>query len=338
MSTTTLAIACMIALILGTLRVQAANDDCEFLREAIREVAEGGVVHIPVGTFECRRPVAIDRDDITLAGAGRGLSILKLAAGAHAPLLVVGHLQTVQDQSGNFVTGRRVTGVRVRDLSLDGNRWQQDVRKECGASECDGDSYSVRNNGLTIRGASNVIVERVASYANISGGLVTEKYCDNLLVQDFEAHDNFFDGFAGYETVNSEFRTLKLYRNRGAGISLDLNFNLNRFVDVSVFDSGDVGVFARHVHGNSFTNLKVLRSGNHGVFLAQDRSAKDCAYDNDFVSLTIRYSEKSGFRMNDRCSGNRIRSGSDLCFNIGGPISESSGGSVVLEGGIACVN
>lgn len=333
------ALVCMAALILGAIGARAeasAPDGCEFLRAALREAAPGDVVRVPAGVFECRRPVVLDRDHVTLAGAGRGLSVLRLAPGSHAPLLIVGDPRTLRDAAGNFVTGRRVTGARVRDLSLDGNRWRQDARKECGAGECEGDSHSVRNNGLTVRGASDVVIERVASYANVSGGLVTEKYCARLRVEDFEAYDNFFDGFAGYETVDSDFVNLKLYRNRGAGISLDLNFNRNRFAGVAVADSGDVGVFARHVHGNLFNDLSVLRSGNHGLFLARALGVDSCAYDNEFAGLTVRHSEKAGFRLNDDCPGNRVRAGGDLCLNMGGAVSESHPGHLIVEGGVAC--
>lgn len=332
-----IALVCMIALVMGALNVRAAQaDECEFLRRELRAAPVHGVVHVPEGTFECARPLVIDRDDVTLAGAGRGRTTLRLAPGTHAPLLIVGDARTIRDANGNFVAARRVRNVGVRDLSLDGNRWRQDARKECGGAVCEGDSYSVRNNGLTVRGATDVRIERVESFANVSGGLVTEKYCERLWVEDFEAYDNFFDGFAGYETVDSDFRRMRLTRNRGAGISLDLNFNANRFADVVIENSGDVGIFGRHARANRFENVIIQRSGNHGVFLARAEEATSCARDNEFWSLNVQRSERAGFRLNDACPGNRVRAGSDLCLNMEGAFSESSPGSLIVEQGVAC--
>lgn len=234
------------------------------------------------------------------------------------------------------MTARRVRNIIVSGFTLDGNRKNHDPKKECGEKSCDGDTDSVRNNGITIRGASNIRIENVVAHSTISGGMVTEKYCDHLFVRNFESYDNYFDGLAGYETEQSKFEGLYLHNNRGAGISIDINFSHNIIRDSRLHDNGDVGIFARSLKGNFFVRLDIQRSGNHGVFLADDGRPHSCAEHNVFISVTINGSKGAGIRMNNHCLGNLVAKDSNLCGNRDGAVSEAVSGSVIMTSGVAC--
>jgi hypothetical protein len=285
----------------------AVSDGCDFIRQELAALpAAGGEIHIPAGTFECRAKINIKKSNITLRGAGRYLTTLRLADKSPSPLLVIGDDKIIQDAVGNWVTATRVEHIEVSDLSLDGNLTNQDPTKECGNGLCDGDVSNIRNNAITIRGASYVNLFRVTAHAAISGGLVTEKYCDHLHVKDFSSYENYFDGFAGYQTVDSLFENVDLSRNHGAGISIDIDFNGNKFSGGSLANNRDVGIFARFIKNVIFENLSILQSGNHGVFMAESGHPNSCANDNEFRSVHIAGSKGFGIEIASACTGNKV--------------------------------
>lgn len=295
------------------------KDECQFIRDKIDSLSKaGGVVKIPAGTYTCKAPIIIARDNVMLKGAERTKTILRLADYVHVPLLVVGHPHTIV-REGNLETPWRVKNIVVKDMTFDGNRAKHYVSRECGETHCDGDVTSIRNNAISIRGASHVTIQDVTAHSSISGGLVTEKTCDNLKIINFESHSNFFDGFAGYETEDSEFINVNLHNNRGAGISIDIRFNNNVFKGGQLYMNNDVGIFARDLHGNRFEDLKIINSGSFGVFLASTFAGKPelCARDNTFSGVKIVGSGKQAFRVNDSCAGNRIENKSFFRGNLG---------------------
>ena len=315
----------------------ASAYDCANIRSDLANLpAAGGTIEIPAGTYDCDASIVINRSHVKIKGAGQKLVILRLADQVHAPLIVVGEPQIIKDTNGNYVTAHRVSDIQISDLTLDGNRLNHDEKKECGEHICEGDPSGVRNNGITIRGANDVLIENVTTKSMISGGLVTEKYCSNLKVKNFESYDNFFDGFAGYQTENSEFSGLNLHHNLGAGISIDIDFNNNVIIDSELHDNHDVGIFARNLTGNQFIRVSIQRSGNHGVFMAEAEAPNSCARNNTFVDVQINDSKFAGFRLNNNCPGNKIIGQSNLCGNSAGGVSEETRGILGLAASVSC--
>lgn len=321
------------------------GDDCDFIRAAIAALPpQGGAVSIPAGTYNCSAPIIIDRDNVIVRGAGEDKVTIRLTDHVHAPMIIIGDPHTIQNEKKEYVAKKRVQNIEVSDLTLDGNQKNHDPKKECGEATCDDNADSVRNNGITIRGATNVTVENVTAHSMISGGLVTEKHCRDLRVRNFTSYNNVFDGLAGYETENSDFSNLYLHNNIGAGISLDIQFNNNVIRDSKLHDNKKLGIFARDLKGNHFIRIDIQRSGEHGIFLANAKSAQDaekaCAIDNTFDSVIINGSKQSGFRMNDACEGNSIVGPSNLCDNKEGGVSESdeAKGSVIVSTEVVCVD
>ncbi len=317
--------------------LNASAYDCDTLTADVNALPEsGGTVLIPAGSFDCHRPVIINRSHVQIRGAGQGKTILRLADQVHAPLVVIGEPQIIIDALGNYVTAKRVSDIMVSDLTLDGNRLNHDEKKECGENICEGDPTGVRNNGITIRGASEVTIMNVTTHSMISGGMVTEKYCRNLKVKNFESYDNFFDGFAGYQTEDSVFSGMKLHNNLGAGISIDIDFSRNLIVDSELNDNRDVGIFARNLSGNRFLRVSIQRSGNHGVFMAEAEGKNSCARDNTFEDVNINGSKLAGFRLNNNCPGNKIIGTSNLCGNKSGGVSQETNGVLGLSAQVSC--
>jgi hypothetical protein len=273
-------------------------DDCQFMRDQIANAAIQEVV-VPAGTYVCLRPVVINRSGVTMRGQGR--PTLKLADNAQSPLLVMGGLD--DDATG---VPTPVTGLLVEGLSLDGNRAKQ--AGECWGGACGGSgTASVHNNGLTLRGVNDSTVRDVEITGARSGGLVTERDCSNLHVQDLKARDNFFDGLSVNWTRDSLFENLELSSNGYAGLTMDTKVTGNVFRTGSVSANRDAGIFLRNAIGNRFEGLTVAANGSHGVYLSDtDGKAGTCASDNVFSRVESRSNGRDGFHMDAVCPGNRL--------------------------------
>jgi Pectate lyase superfamily protein len=303
---------------------QAATAQCAAIQQAINALpARGGEVVIPAGTHVCTVPIIIDRNNVVLRGAGAA-TVLRLANGANAPVLVIG-----QTSAAPTVERRN---IRVSDLTIDGNRTAQIC--ECWNS-CACPAGSIRNNGITVRRASDVIIERVTSRNNRSGGLVTEMGCRRLIVRDFTSSGNHFDGFAGYQTEDSVFSGLFLAGNLAAGISLDIDFNNNILSDVVIRNSGKVGIFIRDSADNMFGSMQIHSSGEHGIFLAQvDGDASKPAAGNTFQGVVVKASKGAGIRVNDASCVNNLAAAAQFIANAGGCVSEAVPGLLQQSGNI----
>lgn len=271
----------------------------EAIQESIRKLPpEGGTVFLPVGTYVIKQPIVLDRDNISLIGQGFG-TLLKLADKANAPVVIIGDAVTPPRH--------RVSGVNVTDLQIDGNRDNQTTENWNGAED-NGHATAIRNNGVTVRAAEDTRIERVLVRKARSGGIVLEKVCRRVSVNDFTSRDNFFDGFGAYETEDCVFTRLILIHNDFAGISADISFRHNIVSEAVITDNGRQGIFLRHSVRNLFSGLQIRRCGEHGVFLAQaeDRPETACV-DNVFSQIVIEGCQAEGFRINDAsCTGNGL--------------------------------
>jgi hypothetical protein len=273
--------------------------------------AGGGQVVVGAGSYVCSQPIVIDRDNVTLRGEGHG-TILKLADGANTPLLVIG-----DTAASPAVT---IRGIVVSDLYLDGNRVAQP--DECWSGPCAGPNFRpIRNNTITIRRAEGVIVERIVTKNARSGGLVVERGSENITVRDFESYGHTFDGLAAYITTASRFTGLYVHDNDAAGLSFDDEFDSNIVSDAIISDNAKVGVFMRFSHDNQFSNLSIMRSGEHGVFIAHVDDATTAATGNSFTGLMVGDSAEWAVFVANDTNNNTLISGAQYFGNGSGCVS-----------------
>lgn len=279
-------------------KVAASAGEDGILAALLTLPARGGVVELGAGTFAITRPIVIDRDGVELRGQGPE-TVLLLAASANCPVLVIGRLGTPPD--------RLVRKVAVRKLLIDGNRAAQQF--ECYGGPCDErDLTALRNNGVTVRGAEDILLEDVVTRHARSGGVVLEKHCVRVRINRLEAYENEFDGVAAYETEDSEFTHLNLHHNRSAGFSFDWRFNRNRVTDCAATENGSQGIFMRDSISNVFERVKLTGNGEQGIFMAETRTLPGtaCRY-NRFKSLVIVGNKTQGIRINDAsCNPNTL--------------------------------
>jgi hypothetical protein len=235
--------------------ITVKGKNCSDIQKALNQLPEfGGEVFIPAGIYRCNRPIVMDKSHVVLRGEGSS-TVLRLNDGINAPVLIMGRAENIPQEATRH--------IKVSHLLIDGNRENQ--TQECMGGECS-EQFPLRNNGISIRRCVDCAVESVVVHSAISGGLVTELGCRRLTIRDYTSFNNEFDGLAGYETEDSSFSGIHLYGNKAAGISTDIKFNNNKFYDVTITDSKSVGIFMRDSLDNSFTNLHIRNSEQHGIF------------------------------------------------------------------------
>ena len=266
---------------------------------------EGGEVVLGPGTYGCSAPIVIRTSGVTLRGAGPATKI-RLMTNANCPVLIVG------DEANE--PRREVRGICVADLAIDGNRTQQ--RGECWTGQsATGESTAIRNSGLVVRRAKDVLVLRVSAENCRSGGLVTEKHCRRVTVREFSSGRNEFDGLACYETEDSLFTGLYLHDNKSAGISTDLSFDHNIISNSRLVKNGTHGVFMRHSSHNQFQNILVSGSGRDGLFVDQvEKQPRTASAGNHFTAVKVVGSKGPALRVNAAsCKGTVL----DQCSFVG---------------------
>jgi polygalacturonase len=296
------------------------------IQAALDSLAAGGEVDLSAGQYLIREPVILRNDHQTLRGCGLA-TVLHLADGANCPVVVLG--------SPFAVAKARVKDVRLADLVIDGNRKNQ--QKEVWRILSDG--AGVYNNGVDVWGVEGADVEHVVCCRCRSGGMVTSAKTRHLIVRDYTAFDNQFDGLACYLTEDSDFSHLNLHDNLSAGISLDLNFNHNVIHD-SVLAGNDLGIFMRQSRNNVFEGLTIQKSRHHGVFMAQtfigtaagwqSCPGSECS-GNTFNNLVIIHCGGKGFLVNDVTCTNNVICGGQFADDAQGGLGQAAANLVTMQ-------
>jgi len=274
----------------------------------------GGEVVLPAGTFEVRQPIVLKRDYQVLRGAGK-LTVLHLVDGANCPVIILG--EPVNDPT------LTVKHLRVSSLFIDGNRSHQQQE----LWRLRGEGSEIRNNGITIQSVTDSTVDQIVCARCRSGGLVTTRTVRRLMVRDYTAFDNEFDGLACYQTENCLFTGLQLHDNPGAGISFDLAFN-NNVISNAVLTANDLGIFMRESRDNRFYNIFIRSSHHFGVFMAhaeqptgrgwQPIPRTECVH-NAFTNFVASNCGSAAFRVNNStCTNNVIVAAQFVDDNHGG--------------------
>lgn len=263
--------------------IDVTAGSCAKINAAINSLPEsGGTVRLGPGIFLCEAAVVIKKDNVSLIGAGRDKTLIKAAPKHAIPVVIIGETKNAPTETKKwgiqFYPIRQTKNVRVSDMTIDGSRWTNLLRDqknlECYdpqttiSQTCDNDGGRfIRNNGLTIRGAEHVRVKNIDFKANYSGGVVLEKRSSDIVIENFTAVDNFFDGFAGYETSKSLFKNFEIKKNAFSAISVDLGFEGNKFENGHLHHNGDNGVFSANVGYNIYDNMKVENNRNFPFFV-----------------------------------------------------------------------
>ncbi len=314
----------------------------------------GGEVVLGPGTYSCKAPIIINRDNVSLRGAGSSKTILRVDDGLALPVVVLGEPKTTRRRSKQglrFYPIKSTRNLAVSGLTINGNRHTHSNQKEhecydfkkqmstfCGEDP----GYMIRNNGITIRAAHSVVIEDVVTHGHLSGGIVLEKISSDILIDGFKSYDNFFDGFAGYETRNCTVRNFELNGNGYSGISVDIDFQGNIFEDGRIFDNGDNGVFSAQVGHNIYRRLEIANNSTFGFYFDGSRQKladgtstlipNSC--DGNAIIDTQISGGKAGVYVNHICQNILLESVSILHPTLN--CTSYFPGSLILEKGLTC--
>jgi hypothetical protein len=304
-----------------------ANSSDEDILVALAKQNDGGEVVLEPGTYIIHKPIVLQHDHQTLRGTGTN-TILRLADHANCPVIVLGAPKNAPHHG--------TANLHIANLFIDGNRTNQNSELWRAAA----DGSLLNNNGIDVYCVTNAIIEHVTCCRCRSGGLVTSAGTRQLVVTDFAAFDNQYDGLACYLTEDSLFKGLYLHDNTAAGISIDLAFNHNSIED-AVLTGNELGIFMRDSRNNSFKNITIGKSRNHGVFMAQAAAPTKSGWQltpgtactgNTFTGLTITNSGGKAFLVNNTSCTNNVIANARFLDNLkGGLVPPSNFTMVVVQ-------
>ena len=198
------------------------------------------LIKFQTGLTTLNAPIYVEKSDVVIIGEEG--AVVKMANGVNAPILVIGE----RSEEPKL----RIKNIKVFNLIFDGNMDNQ-------TSEYMTAYPWLRNNCITVRGASDVYIENVITHHARSGGVVLEKGCTGVVINGLNAHDNFFDGFAGYMSEGCSLQNASLHHNKAAAISLDWSYNNNTFYNIHIYNNGDLGIFMRDCKANFFKDITI---------------------------------------------------------------------------------
>lgn len=379
------------------------GSDCQKINDAIKNIPpSGGTVVLGEGTYTCSAPIVLNRDNVNLVGAGRDekgnlKTLIKTKASDDKnpialPVVVIGDTNQVWAEckgphatkgisecrwGGHYESITKVKNVTLKGLAIDGNKdaLSKEVQgnMECydgkarKAKNCAGDGGEmIRNNGVTVRHASNIHIEDVDSQNNLSGGFTLEKGNDHIYCDHCSASHNFYDGFSCYETRDSEFTNFRnrhgqnpkapegFSENNYSGISLDASCDGNKFKNGMMRKNKDDGAFLKATH-NTFDNVDSDQNANKAFSIEcehfDSNRKKPCKPHNSCSgnvitnSMITTLTKAQAIFVDENCvdtvvSNTSIKAPIDVpvakvsdCFKLGGPNS-----GVDYSNGVTCLN
>jgi hypothetical protein len=197
---------------------------------------------------------------------------------------------------------------------------------------------------IDIRATRNLKILNGTVYHGRSAGICGSWKCENVIVDNFDTHKNFFDGIAWYDSTRINFTNFKTYYNKNAGISLDNAMKESNFVLGDVFLNGDPGIFMRESEYIRFKQLNINDNINSGVFVsfAEEKEKADesrvgltgvnnCVWDSCDIVRNGTQAREGGFCFADaNTSKNNVIVNSRIYDNPNGDIIDDSNGKGLL--------
>ena len=201
----------------------------------------GGRVTLPPGTFWVNATLNLP-SNVTVTGAGKGITILKAAAGLNAPVI-----SNVDQVNGNFY-------IALKSFTVDGNK-----------TTMTGFPYT----GVYLHGCGHVVYEdfEVQNSSNVGIymdglALVSSRY---VWLTNVEAHDNIGSGIQiSNATRATHMAGVYAYNNGTHGVFWDMSESTAN--GLYAYNNTDYGIYIRNVFNCVLNNLNATRNGEHGIY------------------------------------------------------------------------
>lgn len=179
------------------------------ITNAITDCPTNGVLYFPAGTYVVNNMAL--KSNMTIVGEGKA-TIIKLEAS--------------QPDGSNCCAVNNVHDVSICNISFDGNRLNE---------QSGGASYDAGFNGVHIRTAYNVLLDRVYSYNNgYHGCIVTDSH--DITIRNGEFHDNGYRPIHGHSNVKNVRVESNACWNNGLGFDEGSGMQESGFDAVFFFD------------------------------------------------------------------------------------------------------
>ena len=233
--------------------------------------------YAPYNKYTLKKHLVIDKSNIELRGEN-GVT-LWINNGAEVAAIVVGDPSV---KTPSVI----VQNVKVSNFYIDGNRLNQNNEIY--------DAF-LRVNGITVRGAKDVIIEKVNIKGCRSGGIVTEEGVHNISITDVTVRDSHFDGLALYKTTASTIMKCLLEGNAAAGISTDWNFDGNLILGNIIRNNGkgtttpekNPGIYLADSHDNIIIGNIITGSAGNGVIVTNQTAAPNSGSARNYFAQNI---------------------------------------------------
>jgi len=249
-----------------------STDDTQAIQAAIDATeGVGGIVFVPPGIYVVSDSILLHVDNLTLAGAGSGATVLRLVERFDKDL--VGIVRTLPGRINRHIT--------VMDLTIDGNRDNQNSGAQfgfyCGVSPSEPDSDE------------DIICTRVEIHQCTGYGFDSNEMVARLHFTDCLSHHNGLDGFTldgvvmgivqgciahdndrhGFNLITgSYYCNLSeniAYNNGGNGFTLQNRAIANTINNNIVYHNGLDGIYGVGVQENIIQNNHVFENERYGI-------------------------------------------------------------------------
>ena len=234
----------------------------------------GGAICVRAGTYEITQDngyVHIGCDNITLRGEGPSTQF-NVAETSRTPAIVVGDDRDIIND-GEINDLVVVHNVTIEQISVNGG-WDGSSGQSAD-DELHAEFKFLRNNGILIRFAEHVLVDKVISMRNRSGGVTTEGMfdvpCQFISVANSELSENFFDGLSFNRTVLSRVYGNVARNNRLTGLTSEYLAD-SVIEDNSFVDNNDHGAYMSDSYRNSVSTNQIHGNTNSGIFLTENEA------------------------------------------------------------------
>jgi polygalacturonase len=240
-------------------------DDTNNIKAA---VTAANSIYFPPGTYRVREAIFIEKSNVTLFGAGPGVSVIRMD---DAPSLANYSAIDVRTSRANGGAGGSIFNIAIRDLTINGNK--------AGRSTTNGNCIIVLCN--TAHVIDGIQIANVAARNSVGAGILLEGLAngtddankvENALIDGCQITDNNGVGLSQFKANNSTIVNNKFGNNGLENLTVDV------YSQASLIDGNR---FYKHLGG----------TGNLGI-----DSGDACIISNNFIDNESSTIASPGFR------------------------------------------
>lgn len=244
------------------------GEDLQVTLDGLPENGSHQIVCLDAGTFHLKDMVVLERNNLTLRGAGPDKSILQMASGVSSPVLVLGDAHHQEPQ-------RPIRQVTVEGLGIHGGGHSD--------SEFRPDLPYLSNSGLIVRRGEQITLRNLELNDCRSACLLTEYHSKDVLMENNHVSGAEWDGISLNRAGPTRIIGNTIENNTAAGITVEF-MEGSEIRNNVIANNGSHGLYLADAEHNRFEKNMIRTNAGAGVFLTcsvRDRDPVLC-WDNSF--------------------------------------------------------